>query len=281
VFAGRHNWHNFVGGNYSSPPRKMTKEFKVWEQENKLKVAQGKKAVHMSRKEQLENWSPLTSLYRTLHSVTLDTIEINSQQYARIEFKGESFVLYQIRKMVSFWLLLVRGILPLWTAPLAVHSPFKFNIPPAPSVGLVLKDIEEKQDQPLEEELFALTESEAEHLKTIKENVIYPQISLALQDPSNMSTFNESLGQCVLTEDDQVTLQELGKEFFAELEVSREAHAPRKMVTSIVRSLLNFAFTENGDVKAISKSPRRDYRGTPSTAYKKEHNTTRSLNFKK
>jgi len=204
--------------------------------------------------EQLEHWHPLKSLYRTIYQVTLDTLQIKEQTLVRLTFCGESFVLYQIRKMVAFWLMLVHEIIPDWLAPLAIHSPFKFYIPPVPPHGLLLKDVQEREDTG--QDLFILAPHEAEFLENFKVHTIYPEITNALHDQENDFTdFIQDLPNCAVPNSDLVELKTLGDKFLEQLTTYREAKRLAKVQKS---EALADAGKETPQV--YRRTPKRDYR---------------------
>lgn len=101
-------------------------------------------------------------LFRKIYSVELEELKIQGEDFViRFFFvdeftlqvvasiHGVSFVLHQIRKMMSYWLVLIhvshrmlvilslnsQGHFPEKFASLPISSPFKFPIPPAPPQG--------------------------------------------------------------------------------------------------------------------------------------------------
>lgn len=81
---------------------------------------------------------------------------MSGKRFLRICLDGESFVFNQIRKIIAFWLMLIsvrtsipyiilnhieraltdlKSTVPEWIGSLAIHSPFKFEIPVAPAEG--------------------------------------------------------------------------------------------------------------------------------------------------
>lgn len=62
----------------------------------------------------------------------------NSTQWIRIRVRGQSFMLHQIRKMVSLALLTCLHQVPSDAIPRALHPQTLVNIPPAPPTGLFL-----------------------------------------------------------------------------------------------------------------------------------------------
>jgi len=133
-------------------------------------------------------------------------------------------------------------------APLAVHSPFKFNIPPAPPTGLLLSDVNERYEL----EFFVLSLSELEYLEKFKRDVIYAKIAEDYtQNPSILASFYEVLEMCRLPESELVSLEELGKEYWKELEVAKERQTPRRFVTQVVKTLFG--------PQIRTRLPRRNY----------------------
>ncbi|KAM4749010.1 pseudouridylate synthase 1 homolog [Rhinophrynus dorsalis] len=62
---------------------------------------------------------------------------LHGTEFTHILVKGQSFMLYQIRKMVGLIIAVARGIIPSDFLPQCVQME-KVNIPPAPGLGLVL-----------------------------------------------------------------------------------------------------------------------------------------------
>lgn len=59
-------------------------------------------------------------------------------EFTRIEIKGQSFMLHQIRKMMGFSLAVIRGIVPQSMLKESLTKK-KFSVPTAPGLGLVLE----------------------------------------------------------------------------------------------------------------------------------------------
>jgi len=133
-------------------------------------------------------------------------------------------------------------------APLAVHSPFKFNIPPAPPTGLLLSDVNERHEL----DLFVLSSSELEFLEKFKRDVIYAKIAEEYnQNPQILESFYEVLQMCCLPVSELVSLEELGKEYQKELEEAKERQAPRRLVAQVVKTLFG--------PQIRTRLPRRNY----------------------
>lgn len=59
-------------------------------------------------------------------------------EFTRVEIRGQSFMLHQIRKMIGFALAVIKGIVPLEMMKKSLTQK-KFNIATAPGLGLVLE----------------------------------------------------------------------------------------------------------------------------------------------
>lgn len=63
---------------------------------------------------------------------------VDDVEFARVEVKGQSFMLHQIRKMMGFQLAVIREIIPIEILKNAMQKE-KFNAPTAPGLGLLLE----------------------------------------------------------------------------------------------------------------------------------------------
>ena len=62
--------------------------------------------------------------------------------FVRVVVSGDSFVLYQIRKMIAVALAVALGHVPPEVVPLTLHRPARFATPVAPAAALFLADAE-------------------------------------------------------------------------------------------------------------------------------------------
>lgn len=63
---------------------------------------------------------------------------LDGVEFARVEVKGQSFMMHQIRKMMGFSLAVIREIIPYEMMQRSLTSE-QFNVPTAPGLGLVLE----------------------------------------------------------------------------------------------------------------------------------------------
>ncbi|CAF0738660.1 unnamed protein product [Didymodactylos carnosus] len=139
-YVGTHNFHNFTSGKKFTDP----------------------------------------SSKRYIHSVTLtDPYMRDNIEFTTITIKGQSFMIHQIRKMVSLVIAIVRGVASRDTIQLA-YGADKIDIPKAPPLGLVLDRLhydryDKKFGNDGHHELLTWKESEETFTK-FKEEYIIPYI---------------------------------------------------------------------------------------------------------
>ncbi|CAF0949455.1 unnamed protein product [Adineta steineri] len=100
-------------------------------------------------------------------------------EFTTITIKGQSFMLHQIRKMISLVIAIVRGVASRDTIQQAYNAD-KIDIPKAPPLGLVLQKLhydryDKKFGHDGQHEALTWAEVESE-ITTFKENVIIPHI---------------------------------------------------------------------------------------------------------
>ncbi|KAK5584407.1 hypothetical protein RB653_006018 [Dictyostelium firmibasis] len=71
-----------------------------------------------------------------------DTIEIQGKGWYKFVIIGESFILYQIRRMMGFFLSIVKGYSTIEALELSLKSPFSICVPTAPPFPLYLFNVE-------------------------------------------------------------------------------------------------------------------------------------------
>lgn len=111
-FEGSHSFHNFtVGVNHSLPPRAQAHRY-------------------------------VTKASCDLQTVSLSCLDgednATSSRWVRINIRGQSFMLHQIRKMISLAILTHNGTVPSDAIEKSLCKETLINIPPAPAVGLFL-----------------------------------------------------------------------------------------------------------------------------------------------
>lgn len=107
VFEGTHPFHNYtVGQDHSIPPRRQSMRY-------------------------------LTEVRCDKTPVCLDG-DYASQEWVRIRVKGQSFMLHQIRKMVSMAVLTCHGRVPHDAIGRSFSQQVLIDVPPAPAIGLFL-----------------------------------------------------------------------------------------------------------------------------------------------
>lgn len=110
-FEGTHAFHNFtIGNEHRLPPPANAKRYIT-----------------------------LASCLEAPVTITSDDGE--QKDFARILVQGQSFMLHQIRKMVSLGVLVERGLVPDDAIQRALDRKFLTNIPPAPAAGLFLDSL--------------------------------------------------------------------------------------------------------------------------------------------
>lgn len=67
-----------------------------------------------------------------------DPIVVGGTEMVKVTFKGQSFLLHQIRLMMGCAMLIARGTMPAMTLQLALTAPYHVLFPMAPAEGLVL-----------------------------------------------------------------------------------------------------------------------------------------------
>ncbi|KAK5580244.1 hypothetical protein RB653_000259 [Dictyostelium firmibasis] len=73
--------------------------------------------------------------------VEKNTVEFQGKQWYRFVISGESFIMYQIRKMMGFFLAVVKGHQPEIAIDLSLKSPFSISSPTAPAFPLYLSSV--------------------------------------------------------------------------------------------------------------------------------------------
>eukprot|EP01012_Entosiphon_sulcatum_P056065 TRINITY_DN7903_c0_g1_i1.p1 TRINITY_DN7903_c0_g1~~TRINITY_DN7903_c0_g1_i1.p1 ORF type:complete len:546 (-),score=81.82 TRINITY_DN7903_c0_g1_i1:24-1634(-) len=71
-----------------------------------------------------------------------DPYELNGMEVVRLEVKGQSFLLNQIRKMIGIVMIIVSGQLGAEALEYALDPKNAVNVPPAPGTGLMLNDLQ-------------------------------------------------------------------------------------------------------------------------------------------
>ena len=154
MFEGSHPFHNYtVGADHAIPPRAQA--------------------------------------FRTMHSVCCDSNPVTlitkdahgkrcSADWVRIRFRGQSFMMHQIRKMVSMALLVHNGELPDDAILRSLSKSCLIDVPPVPTIGLFL-DLcnfgwyNEQYGNHLAEPVSCA--SFKDELETFKRNIILPSIA--------------------------------------------------------------------------------------------------------
>jgi len=210
---------------------------------------------NLSREEQLQKWAPISTFYREIYSTSLNTVTIQNTEYVRITFLGESFLYNQIRKMVSLWIMIVKGMIPYWIAPLAIHSPFRFNIPPAPAEGLLLVDVSEKHPNGKPIDLFKLNEEQAATLKFFKIKV-YEEIHSKM-DMELIQEYFEYLQIYTIPPDDLANIEKLGAQWKETKLVKQENIARIRYIDKLIKVLFEAKAPRRKGVRIYV--PSRDY----------------------
>lgn len=86
-----------------------------------------------------------TAHFRIIHSWTVSgptTLVPGGVPCLKLEVRGESFILHQIRHMVGAAVAVARGVLSLDALDAALHVPVRMTTPRAPAHGLLLADSE-------------------------------------------------------------------------------------------------------------------------------------------
>ncbi|EGG19689.1 hypothetical protein DFA_00267 [Cavenderia fasciculata] len=110
-----------------------------------------------------------------------ETFQESGQEWVKFVIEGESFIQYQIRKMMGFVLAITNGKTDLKTLELALHSPFSIHAPIAPPNPLYLFDCAFKQKRTAENSPlfhpFQLTNNRVNQFKKdFCSNTLYPHL---------------------------------------------------------------------------------------------------------
>uniref|UniRef100_A0A6B2L3D8 tRNA pseudouridine synthase n=1 Tax=Arcella intermedia TaxID=1963864 RepID=A0A6B2L3D8_9EUKA len=240
LFEGRHSWHNFVSSTNMTVPRNLKgKNVEEYIKENRARWKDLRQLITLSREEQLAQWKPLRAMFRTLFEASVDPIVLNGNSYVKITLNGESFLYNQVRKMVAFWMMMVKGYFPQHLGKYAIHSPFRFNIPVAPAEGLLLVDVLERLQTGEPINLFLLDKNQQTMLDNFKKHVIYNEIEKKLSSEQEMyNGFIEILKTRSLAEEDVALIETLGTQW----EVENEKSAMLKRKNAYVRKVIKELF---------------------------------------
>jgi tRNA pseudouridine38-40 synthase len=187
------------------------------------------------REEQWKLWTPFPSLFRKMESVTFAEAQIEGIPFVKFTLVSQSFLMHQIRAILGWILLTLKGVVPLDFTKIALNGPFIFRMPLVPSSGLILKDAtflvaHDTQD------LFQLTPQEQQQMNEFRDKVLYPHIAAAQTQNKEFELLLAQLSTFKIPDEDNI--RRLYDQYMAEMHIKQKPRKMRQCAVEIVQAIL-------------------------------------------